>query len=96
MGCAQHLKTFPARFVNQTKASSPMFHWSYTLKVSHWGDTPCAMPQVQKRVLFKRISLGSQYHPHWLGTIKEGKKWSRTWQPKSLQKENQAKVHQQN
>ena len=31
------------------------------------------MPEVQKRVLFKRISQSSQYHPHWLGTIKEGK-----------------------
>ena len=74
MGCAQHPKSFPARFVNQTKASSPMFHWSYILKGFTLGRYPlCHAPSAKKRVLFKRISQGSQYHPHWLGTIKEGK-----------------------
>ena len=49
MGCAQHSKTFPARFVNQTKASSPMFHWSYTLKGFTLGRYPlCHAPSAKK------------------------------------------------
>ena len=49
MGCVQHSKTFPARFVNQTKALSPMLHWSYTLKGFTLGRYPlCHTPSAKK------------------------------------------------
>ena len=73
MQCAQHLKTFPAKFLNQTKVSSPMFHWSYTLKGFTLEKYPlCHAPSAKKSFVQKNLSR-LQYHPHWLGTIKEGK-----------------------